>query len=73
MCVLRRDYGKPGRSLHTIAAKLCRTKHEFGSKAGIEGCIGAPAQFRRGSSFFDKSVAYAAAHSATLARWIDDG
>ena len=69
---LRRDYGKPGRSLRTIAAKLCRTKHELGSKAGIEGCIGALAYPPRELLLREVSGC-AAAHSATLARWIDDG
>ena len=35
--VLRRDYGKPGRSLRTIAANLGRTWQEVGSKAARLG------------------------------------
>jgi hypothetical protein len=33
--VLRRDYGKPGRSLRTIAAKLGRTCQAVNSKAAF--------------------------------------
>ena len=43
--ILRRDYGKPGRSLHTIAAKLGRTWQSVGSKAALLG-LSWPLEFR---------------------------
>ena len=43
--VLRRDYGKPGRSLRTIAAKLGRTCQAVNSKAALLG-LSWPLEFR---------------------------
>ena len=43
--ILRREYGKPGRSLRTIAAKLGRTCQGVNSKAGLLGLSG-PLEFR---------------------------
>ena len=43
--VLRRDHGKPGRSLRTIAAKLGRTCRSIGSKAALLG-LSWPLEFR---------------------------
>ena len=43
--VLRRDYGKPGRSLRTIAAKLGRTSQGVNSKAALLG-LSWPLEFR---------------------------
>jgi len=43
--ILRRDYGKQGHSLHTIAAKLGRTWQSVGSKAALLG-LSWPLEFR---------------------------
>jgi DNA-binding NarL/FixJ family response regulator len=43
--ILRRDYGKPGRSLRTIAAKLGRTCQAVNSKAALLG-LSWPLEFR---------------------------
>ena len=43
--ILRRDYGKPGRSLRTMAAKLVRTCQAVNSKAGLLG-LSWPLEFR---------------------------
>ena len=43
--ILRRDYGKPGHSLRTIAAKLGRTCQSVNSKAGLLG-LSWPLEFR---------------------------
>ena len=43
--ILRRDYGKPGRSLRTIAAKLGRTCQAVNLKAALLGLIW-PLEFR---------------------------
>ena len=43
--ILRRDYGKPGRSLRTIAAKLGRTCQGVNSKAALLG-LSWPLEFR---------------------------
>ena len=45
MRTLRRYYGKPGGSLHTIAAKLGRTWQSVGSKAALRG-LSWPLEFR---------------------------
>ena len=45
MRILRRDYGKPGRSLRTIAAKLGRTCQAVNLKAALLGLSG-PLEFR---------------------------
>jgi len=50
--VLRRDYGKPGRSLRTIAAKIGRTCQAVNLKAALLG-LSWPLEFRastKGSS-----------------------
>jgi DNA-binding NarL/FixJ family response regulator len=47
--VLRRDYGKPGRSLHTIAAKLGRTSKAVSSKAALLG-LSWPLEYRAPSN-----------------------
>ena len=52
MRVLRRDYGKPGRSLRTIAAKIGRTCQAVNLKAALLG-LSWPLEFRastKGSS-----------------------
>jgi hypothetical protein len=43
--ILRRDYGKPGRSLRTIAAKIGRTCQAVNSKAALLG-LNWPPEFR---------------------------
>ena len=43
--ILRRDYGKPGRSIRTIAAKLGRTCQSIGLKAALLG-LRWPLEFR---------------------------
>ena len=43
--ILRRDYGKPGRSVRTIAAKLGRTSQAVGLKAALLG-LSWPLEFR---------------------------
>ena len=43
--ILRRDYGKPGRSVHTIAAKLGRTCQSIDLKVALLGLNG-PLEFR---------------------------
>ena len=45
MRILRRDYGKPGRSLRTIAAKLGRTCQAVNLKAALLG-LSWPLEFR---------------------------
>jgi hypothetical protein len=45
VCVLRRDYGKPGRSVRSIAAKLGRTPNQIMCKAAGLG-LKWPLEFR---------------------------
>jgi hypothetical protein len=55
--VLRRDYGKPGRSLRTIAAKIGRTCQAVNLKAALLG-LSWPLEFRASTKAMGATVAF---------------